>query len=132
MHHKYMVRDEAAIWTGSANWSIYSWTRQENVLAIVESSEIAREYLENFEELWKTGNVERQDRGDPNPIQVGEATVRVWFTPGHGEELAQRISLEARHRPPPDPDRLAGPDLGPDPRHAGRARRPARTSTSPE
>ena len=92
MHHKYMVRDETAIWTGSANWSVYSWTRQENVLAIVESAEIAREYLENFEELWKTGKVERSGHGDPNPIKVGDATVRVWFTPGHGEELAQRIS----------------------------------------
>ncbi len=94
MHHKYMVRDETAVWTGSANWSVYSWTRQENVLAIVESGEISREYLENFEELWKTGKVERSGHGDPNPITVGDATVRAWFTPGHGEELAQRISTK--------------------------------------
>lgn len=92
MHHKYMVRDEAAVWTGSANWSVYSWTRQENVLAVVEHGEVAREYLENFEELWRTGKVDRSGHGDPNPIRVGDATVRVWFTPGHGEELAQRIS----------------------------------------
>lgn len=92
MHHKYMVRDEAAVWTGSANWSVYSWTRQENVLATVESDEIAHEYLENFEELWSTGSVDRSGNGDPNPIRVGTATVRAWFTPGHGEELAQRIS----------------------------------------
>ncbi len=92
MHHKYMVRDAEAVWTGSANWSVYSWTRQENVLASVESAEIASEYLENFDELWDTGKVERSGHGDPNPIQVGDATVRAWFTPGHGEELAQRIS----------------------------------------
>lgn len=92
MHHKYMVRDEAAVWTGSANWSVYSWTRQENVLATIESSEVAREYLENFEELWTRRKVERSGFGDPNPIQAGEATVRVWFTPGHGKALAQRIS----------------------------------------
>jgi len=92
MHHKYMVRDEAAIWTGSANWSIYSWTRQENVLAIVESTELAAEFLENFEELWTTGAVSRSGHGDPNPIQVGDAVVRAWFTPGHGEALAQRIA----------------------------------------
>jgi len=92
MHHKYMVRDEAAVWTGSANWSIYSWTRQENVLAVIESPELAREYLENFEELWQTGDVDRSGRGDPNPIQVGDSTVRAWFTPGHGEALAQRIA----------------------------------------
>ncbi|HTU14423.1 MAG TPA: phospholipase D-like domain-containing protein [Solirubrobacterales bacterium] len=92
MHHKYMVRDEAAVWTGSANWSIYSWTRQENVLAIIESPELAREYLENFEELWETGDVARSGRGDPDPIEVGGAVVRAWFTPGHGEALAQRIA----------------------------------------
>ncbi|MBN8867369.1 MAG: phosphatidylserine/phosphatidylglycerophosphate/cardiolipin synthase family protein [Solirubrobacterales bacterium] len=92
MHHKYMVRDEDAVWTGSANWSVYSWTRQENVLAVIESAEIAREYLENFEELWRTRKVERSGDGDPNPIRVGDATVRAWFTPGHGEALAQRIA----------------------------------------
>jgi phosphatidylserine/phosphatidylglycerophosphate/cardiolipin synthase-like enzyme len=92
MHHKYMVRDENAVWTGSANWSIYSWSRQENVLAIIDHGEVAREYLEDFEELWSTRKVERSGHGDPNPIRVGDATVRVWFTPGHGEELAQRIA----------------------------------------
>jgi phosphatidylserine/phosphatidylglycerophosphate/cardiolipin synthase-like enzyme len=92
MHHKYMVRDGAAVWTGSANWSIYSWTRQENVLAIIESPELASEYMENFEELWSTGDVERSGHGDPNPFKAGDATLRAWFTPGHGEALAQRIA----------------------------------------
>lgn len=92
MHHKYMVRDEAEVWTGSANWSVYSWTRQENILAIVRSPELAREFLENFEELWLTGDVARSGKGDPNPVQVGGSTVRAWFTPGHGEALAQRIA----------------------------------------
>lgn len=92
MHHKYMVRDGQAVWTGSANWSIYSWTRQENVLAVINSAEVAREYQENFEELWSTGDVDRSGKGDPNPIQVGDATLRAWFTPGHGEALAQRIA----------------------------------------
>jgi len=92
MHHKYMVRDEAAVWTGSANWSIYSWTRQENVLAVIESAALAREYLQNFEELWSTGDVGSSGRGDPNPLRAGDSTLRAWFTPGHGEALAQRIA----------------------------------------
>lgn len=101
MHHKYMVRDEAAVWTGSANWSIFSWTRQENVLAIIESDAMAREYRENFEELWSKRRVALSGNGDPNPIRVGEITTRAWFTPGHGEKLAQRIATRlsgARHR----------------------------------
>ena len=37
MHHKYVVRDRSAVWTGSANWTLDSWTRQENVLFSVDS-----------------------------------------------------------------------------------------------
>ena len=35
MHHKYVVRDLAAVWTGSTNWTLDSWTREENVLVTV-------------------------------------------------------------------------------------------------
>src|SRR3954468_23885727 len=37
MHHKYVVRDGAAVWTGSTNWTLDSWEREENVLVAVES-----------------------------------------------------------------------------------------------
>ncbi len=37
MHHKYAVRDGAAVWTGSTNWTVDSWEREENVLVAVES-----------------------------------------------------------------------------------------------
>jgi phosphatidylserine/phosphatidylglycerophosphate/cardiolipin synthase-like enzyme len=92
MHHKYAVRDRAAVWTGSANWTVDSWTRQENVLAIVESEAIADSYLRNFEELWERQDVERSGFADPTPAQVGKAEARAWFTPGHGQELSQRIA----------------------------------------
>ena len=38
MHHKYVVRDREAVWTGSANWTLDSWTRQENVFIAVDSA----------------------------------------------------------------------------------------------
>ena len=28
MHHKYVVRDAQAVWTGSTNWTADSWTRE--------------------------------------------------------------------------------------------------------
>src|SRR5438128_6222372 len=34
MHHKYVVRDRSAVWTGSTNWTDDSFARQENVIAI--------------------------------------------------------------------------------------------------
>jgi phosphatidylserine/phosphatidylglycerophosphate/cardiolipin synthase-like enzyme len=92
MHHKYVVRDAEAVWTGSPNWTVDSWSRQENALAIVESAELAERYRRNFSELWEKQDVERSGFVDPDRIDVGEAEVRAWFTPGHGEELSQRIA----------------------------------------
>jgi phosphatidylserine/phosphatidylglycerophosphate/cardiolipin synthase-like enzyme len=92
MHHKYAVRDRVALWTGSANWTVDSWTRQENVLATLESDSIAAAYLDDFEELWSRQDVEHSGFGETQPATVDGAVVRPWFTPGHGEELSQRIA----------------------------------------
>jgi phosphatidylserine/phosphatidylglycerophosphate/cardiolipin synthase-like enzyme len=93
MHHKYVVRDRAAVWTGSANWTTDSWTRQENVVCSTDSIPLAAAYLVNFEELWDRRDVERSGRGNPDPIDLGDGvTVRAWFTPGHGAALSQRIA----------------------------------------
>jgi phosphatidylserine/phosphatidylglycerophosphate/cardiolipin synthase-like enzyme len=92
MHHKYAVRDEKAVWTGSANWTVDSWTRQENVIAIVSNPEIASRFQRNFEELWTDNDVARSGRIDPEPVDVDGVRVTAWFTPGHGEELSQRIA----------------------------------------
>jgi phosphatidylserine/phosphatidylglycerophosphate/cardiolipin synthase-like enzyme len=53
MHHKNVVRDGAAVWTGSTNWTLDSWTREENVLLTVASEGIARAYARDFEDLWR-------------------------------------------------------------------------------
>ena len=67
MHHKYVVRDAIAVWTGSANWTTDSWTRQENVVVAVDSAPLAAAYAANFEELWERRDVERSGRVDPRP-----------------------------------------------------------------
>ena len=41
MHHKYVVRDAASVWTGSTNWTDDSWSREENVIAVVDSPAVA-------------------------------------------------------------------------------------------
>ena len=92
MHHKYAVRDGAAVLTGSANWTVDSWTRQENVLAAVSEPGVAGRYGANFEEIWDTGDVGRSGFVEPEPHTVAGAEVRAWFTPGNGEELSQRIA----------------------------------------
>lgn len=92
MHHKYVVRDAEAVWTGSANWTVDSWSRQENVLAVVEDADVGGRYRENFEELWERRDVERSGFVDSGPVDAGGVEVRTWFTPGQGEELSQRIA----------------------------------------
>jgi len=44
MHHKYVVRDAAAVLTGSTNWTNDSWNREENAMFTIESSEVASDY----------------------------------------------------------------------------------------
>jgi phosphatidylserine/phosphatidylglycerophosphate/cardiolipin synthase-like enzyme len=92
MHHKFVVRDTAEVWTGSTNWTGDAWSRQENVIAIVRSEGVASRYAAGFERLWETRDVGRSGRVRTwPPIGVGGASVRTWFCPRNGERLAKRI-----------------------------------------
>ena len=117
MHHKYVVRDRRSVWTGSMNWTTDSWTLQENVvLTANESPELAAEYAQNFEELWKTRDVDGSGHQDPRRLEVAGRDTRAWFTPGHGPELSHRIAQAiacARRRVRiASPVITAGPVLG--------------------
>jgi phosphatidylserine/phosphatidylglycerophosphate/cardiolipin synthase-like enzyme len=116
MHHKYVVRDGAAVWTGSSNWTLDNWSRAENVLVTVESPELAAAYSRDFEQMWKRGRVDERDGFDAPTVRVGDATVRPWFCPGRGPELSHRIAKRigaARRRVRiASPVLTAGPILG--------------------
>ncbi len=88
MHHKYVVRDGTTVWTGSLNWTDDSWSRQENVVVVVESSAIAQAFELDFGQLWTTGDVMQSGFVDPR----WDSGIRAWFTPGHGEDLSARIA----------------------------------------
>jgi len=93
MHHKYVVRDREAVLSGSTNWTVDSWTRQENVIVTVGSPPLAASFAANFEELWERRDVERSGRIEPALVQLdGGLTARAWFTPGHGTDLSQAIA----------------------------------------
>jgi phosphatidylserine/phosphatidylglycerophosphate/cardiolipin synthase-like enzyme len=88
MHHKYVVRDGASVWSGSVNWTADSWTREENVAIVVDSPGIAARFLTDFEQLWTTREVSRTGKVDTAPVDG----MRAWFCPGRGERLAHRIA----------------------------------------
>ncbi len=88
MHHKYVIRDGASVWTGSANWTDDSWSREENVIAVVDSSTVAQRYVEDFEQLWQNKQVQRSGKVSSEPVDG----IRTWFSPKRGEKLAHRIA----------------------------------------
>jgi phosphatidylserine/phosphatidylglycerophosphate/cardiolipin synthase-like enzyme len=92
MHHKYLVRDGADVWTGSTNWTLDSWEREENVIATIASPQIADVYAANFAELWNDPVVERSGEQAPSEVRVGDVAVRAWFCPGQGRALSHRIA----------------------------------------
>ena len=92
MHHKYVVRDGADVWTGSMNWTNDSWTREENVVVVVRAPQIAAVYARNFEELWSRQRVLGSGEYATDPVQRDGASVRPWFSPGRGRRMASRIS----------------------------------------
>ncbi len=92
MHHKFVVRDRAAVWTGSMNWTDDSWSRQENVIVTVESPELAELFVRDFDQLWEKDLVEETGFVPPARLRVDGTLVRPWFTPGYGEDLSHRIA----------------------------------------
>jgi phosphatidylserine/phosphatidylglycerophosphate/cardiolipin synthase-like enzyme len=97
MHHKFVVRDGEAVWTGSTNWTDDSWSRQENVVVTVASPELAHAYTLDFEELWSGGDVEHSGFVEPRPVVVDGMRLRPWFTPGFADALTARIAKKIGH-----------------------------------
>jgi phosphatidylserine/phosphatidylglycerophosphate/cardiolipin synthase-like enzyme len=88
MHHKYVVRDGVCVWTGSTNWTDDSWSREENVIAVVDSAAVAARYAQDFAQLWQTQDVRGSGKVGSDP---GDG-VRAWFAPKQGPRLAKRIA----------------------------------------
>ena len=116
MHHKYVVRDRSAVWTGSTNWTTDSWTREENVIVRVLSPELAADYLEDFEVLWSTRQVAASGKFSAAWIEMPGIRMRPYFSPGRGQkmshEIAHRISSATRRVRIASPVLTSGPVLG--------------------
>jgi phosphatidylserine/phosphatidylglycerophosphate/cardiolipin synthase-like enzyme len=116
MHHKYVIRDRASVWTGSTNWTDDSWTREENVIVTVDSPDLAARFTEDFEQLWTKQDVEKSGKVDSSAVDVGGVPVRPWFSPKRGEklahEIAHRIGCAERRVRVASPVITSGPILG--------------------
>jgi phosphatidylserine/phosphatidylglycerophosphate/cardiolipin synthase-like enzyme len=105
MHHKFIVRDRASVWTGSLNLTDDAFTLMENNVVQIDSPQVAAYYAEDFEQLWEKENFENTGdiRTVPIPLSFSgqPASVRIMFSPGTGlaidEEVARRVG-EAQYR----------------------------------
>src|SRR5919201_1584864 len=84
MHHKFLVRDGTALWTGSANFTVGGLQLQYNNCLIVDSPALCQRYQAVFDVLWKRGN--KPVPSPTNPLTVDG--VRLWpmFEPGKDVE----------------------------------------------
>lgn len=105
MHHKYVVRDGEAVWTGSLNLSDDSMQRMENLILTIDSAAIAQHFARDFVQLWGTGRVVASGDFATESVMLrfagAPALVDVDFSPGRGRAInalvAERVAL-ARHR----------------------------------
>jgi phosphatidylserine/phosphatidylglycerophosphate/cardiolipin synthase-like enzyme len=100
MHHKYIVLDsatpQAQVWTGSTNFTDESWSDEENNIIIFRSTELARYYTLDFEELWVDSNISapvHMDSGEATLVYGGKpAYVVVNFAPSEGDWIDESIA----------------------------------------
>ncbi len=93
MHHKYVIRDDTDVWSGSTNWTDDSWSRQENVIVrVLGAPALAHAFTLNMNELWEGGDVQTTGQVQPRPVDVGGCEIRPWFCPGHGDALSHRVA----------------------------------------
>jgi phosphatidylserine/phosphatidylglycerophosphate/cardiolipin synthase-like enzyme len=96
MHDKYIVRDgnsvEAAVITGSSNYTNDSWGLQENNLLCLRSQPLASHYSKVFTNLLSTGRIVESvlDR-DVDVVRIAEVPVTVAFAPEQSPAIVKEI-----------------------------------------
>jgi len=98
MHNKFLVRlkdgEPVAVLTGSANFTTAGLSTQANVLHSFESPRLARIYLARKRLLQRNLSLAKtaaEVTGWSEPVEVGDAKVRVFFSP---EARSQRESID--------------------------------------
>jgi phosphatidylserine/phosphatidylglycerophosphate/cardiolipin synthase-like enzyme len=96
MHQKYIIADAdtegAAVWMGSANFTVDAWALQDNNITIISSRDLAAKYTQDFNELWQSEKLSNTGKGDQGSVTVNGMEVRYAFAPGEGEAIRNLIA----------------------------------------
>jgi len=93
MHHKFFVVDHHRVWTGSANIS-NSGTGgyNANAVVILTSTDIARVYTEEFDQLWHRQGKCEKERNGIEEFELESGTLTTWFSP---QDLSIRYGVKS-------------------------------------
>jgi phosphatidylserine/phosphatidylglycerophosphate/cardiolipin synthase-like enzyme len=93
-HNKFLVICDAKkkprwVWTGSQNWTKTGLCTQANNSVLIDDSDLAMEYRNQWDLLMNAGAETPKDLKDsnskPRDPKVGKVPVRLWFTPTVGQ-----------------------------------------------
>ncbi|HEX8682137.1 MAG TPA: phospholipase D-like domain-containing protein [Ardenticatenaceae bacterium] len=95
MHNKFVVVDNAAVWTGSWNLTENDTYRYNNHAILIRSTDLARNYTATFEKMWEEQAFGRQrEPGGTRPrLTIGGVAFENYFSPEDGvaEQLVNLI-----------------------------------------
>jgi phosphatidylserine/phosphatidylglycerophosphate/cardiolipin synthase-like enzyme len=86
LHHKFMLIDRQEVWTGSLNFTVNGAYRNDNNLVRLVSTELAQDYLREFEEMFiddRFGDHSRADTPFPR-VELAGDPLDVRFSPDDG------------------------------------------------
>jgi phosphatidylserine/phosphatidylglycerophosphate/cardiolipin synthase-like enzyme len=96
MHHKFVLIDRQEVWTGSMNFTVNGFYRNDNNLIQIRSTLLAENYLREFEEMFiqnRFGDNSEPDTPHPE-LTLGGMQLKNYFSPDDGvaEHLEKLIS----------------------------------------
>lgn len=96
MHNKFCVIDGERVWTGSANFTVNGFHRNNNNAVLIHSTHIAENYLAEFDEMWR-----RRQFGPGSPantpypvIEMNGVRIRTLFAPEDNVEPALAAKVD--------------------------------------
>jgi len=93
MHSKYIIRDNAAVWMGSANFTEDGWGLQDNnVLVFEQAPDLAAYYTTDFDDLWHYGRIAGTGKNDNGTLVIDGDNLSVDFSPGDGKAIDSALA----------------------------------------